>query len=180
MLQEITIEITNTAQLFHWKGYGLKLNIPPQSLPCGVNSCTITIMASLSGQYQFPAGKNLVSPVFWLKCEPSVNFLKELDLEIEHCARLENTSHLFMVRGICTQKELPYSFKLLRDGRSNFSKYSSYGVIALNSFSGYAVVDDHEEPNRKYLSYVFYMGPYIKRKIHFTVTWHLNAHITVS
>ena len=163
---------------FHWKGYGLKLEVPLQSLPQDINSCTITIIASLSGQYQFPAGKELVSPVFWLKCEPSVHFVKPLGLAIEHCAPLEKSSNLSMVRTKCTQEKLPYIFKPLHGG--TFSKNSSYGVIALKRFSGLGVVNDHEEPNRRYLSNVFYMGPSINRDIHFTVTWHLDAHITVS
>ena len=33
---------------------------------------------------------------------------------------------------------------------------------------------------RRYWSSVYYMGPPNNREIHFTVTWHDDAHVTVS
>ena len=176
-LHKTSILVTNSPQLFQWQGYGLKLCIPPQTLPSTVKSCTIIITASFSGQYQFPPNTELVSPVFWLQCKPQCKFNMPLTLEIEHCAPLENNLCLFMTRALCSQKDLPYLFKVLRGG--TFSENSSYGIIALNQFSGIAVVQERSD-ERRYWSNVFYMGPPNNRSIHFTVTWHDNAHITVS
>ena len=175
--KETQLTITNSRQTFVWKGYGLKLNIPPHALPDNTQSCTITIKASLSGQYQLPRNTELVSPVFWLKCYPMCKFRTPLTLEIQHCAPLTNTSHLFIARALCTQPNLPYEFKLLRGGI--FSTYSSYGVIDLNHFSGVCAVQEGSG-GRRYWSSVFYMGPHKNQKIHFAVTWHSDAHITVS
>ena len=171
--------MTNSSQSFHWEGYGLKLHIPPGSLPKSVENCTITIKASLSGQYQFPPDTELVSPVFWLMCEPRMRFNVPLTLEIEHCAPLENCLHLSMTRALCSQKDLPYLFRFLLEGTGTFTKYSTYGSIALGGFSGVGVVQERSE-ERRYWSNVFYMGPPNSRDIHFTVTWHTDAHITVS
>ena len=177
VLQKTSLCVKQSSQEFYWKGYGLKLQVPAQSLPNHIDSCTITITASLSGQYQFPADYELVSPVFWLKCEPSLTFNRPLNLEIQHCALLENSSRLSMVRAVCTQKDLPYLFKVIPSG--TFTNHSTYGVIALDRFSGMGVAQEGSKEKR-YLSNVFYMGPPNRREIHFTVTSHLDAHITVS
>lgn len=177
MLQETSVSVTQSAQQFHWEGYGLKLDIPSLSLPSHIDTCTITLTATLSGQYQFPENTELVSPVFWLKCEPSCKFKVPLHLYIQHCAPLDNSYHLFIARATCSQKDLPYSFRILHGGV--FSKHSSYGVIALDQFSGVGVVQERSD-ERRYLSNVFYMGPHSSRDIHFTITWHDDAHITVS
>ena len=109
ILQET--EVTNSPQFFQWQGYGMKLRISPQSLPSNVDSCTITITVSLSGQYKFPADTELVSPVFWFKCDPPCKFNKLLTLEIQHCVSLNlvNSSCLFMTRTQCTQKDFKLS-----------------------------------------------------------------------
>ena len=176
-LKETKVLINSSPQLFQWQGYGLKLHVPSQSLPSDVSSCTITIRASLSGQYRFPPDTHLVSPVFWLQCAPQCKFSKQLTLEIQHCAPLENNSSLRMVRAVCTQKDLPYSFKALHG--STFSKHSFYSAIALNQLSGVAVVQENSD-ERRYWSSVFYKGPPTNTSIYFTVTWDDPAHIEVS
>ena len=177
IVQEVKVFLTNEQQSFEWKGYGLKLNIPPNSLPNDVDSCVITIKASLAGQYQFPTNTELVSPVFWLQCNPICKFKVPLSLEIGHCAPLKNSFRLFMARAVCTQSELPYIFKALHG--SSFSTHSPYGVINLERFSGMAVIQERSD-ERRYWSSVFYMGPANKRKVHFTITWEDDVHITVS
>ena len=180
------MEVTNSSQLFNWKDYGLKLTIPQESLPDNVNSCTITIQVSLSGQYEFPDGTELAGPVFWLRCEPYCNFTSPLSLEIEHCALPEISNHLSMGRAVCTQKDLPYTFKVLHE--ATFSKQSSCGVIKLNSFSGFAVLLQKAvlslfRPHCHYWFDVFNMppgNPGSARHIHFAVTWNDSAHVMVS
>ena len=152
----------------------MKLVIPPQSLPRRIKKCTITIKASLAGQYQFPTDTELVSPVFWLRCKPQCKFTVPLSLEIQHCASTKK--NLFFARSQCTQKDLPYLFKVVLGG--TFSEHSSYGVTAVNQFSGYAVIVNGSN-QRRYCSSVYYMGPPNNRDIHFTVTWNDEAHITV-
>ena len=176
-INEMRVLVTNSPQLIQWQGYGLKLHIPQNSLPSDVDSCTITIEVSLSGQYQFPSNTELVSPVVWLRCDPCCKFNVPLSLEIQHCAPLKNSFRLFMARASCTQKDLPYSFKVLHGGV--FVESSPYGIIDLKHFCGVSVVQEKSD-QRRYWSNVFYMGPPSNRDIHFTVTWHDDAHINVS
>ena len=177
ILEEVKVYVTNNSAKFKWKGYGLRLHIPPGSLPKHIKLCTITIRASLSGQYQFPQNTHLVSPVFWLECKPYFKFNVPLTLEIQHCAPLEHSYRLYMVKARCTQKDLPYTFKTRHEG--TFTETSFYGSITMNSFSGVGVVQGRSD-ERRYWCNVFYMGPPNNRNVHFTVTWHTDAHVTVS
>ncbi len=176
-MQELTLEVTNSPQSVHWEDYGLKLNIPRDSLPPDIKSCTLTIKVSLSGQYQFPDDVELVSPVFWLACEPHCTFTHRLSLEIEHCALPENSNHLSMARAVCSQKDLPYTFEALPGG--TFSQHSSYGIIALPSFSGWSVVQKLSR-KRRYWFELFYIPFGTEWVIHFAIAWYSRAHMRVS
>ena len=165
------------AQRITWEGFGLKIYIEEGSLPPDVKKCIIFIKASLAGQYEFPEHSHLVSAVFWLRCEPMCKFTKPVTVEIQHCARSENVANLNLkfVRAVCSQKQLPYTFKLLR---GNFTSHSSYGVIELNSFSGVAITQEGSE-DREYCSQLFYFGQLSSCTIHFVITWNLEAYLTV-
>jgi hypothetical protein len=109
-------------------------------------------------------------------------FAKPITVEIQHCAKSENANNLKLsfVRTVCSQKQLPYTFKELPGG--NFTSHSSYGVIELNNFSGVGVTQDGSE-DRKYCSRLFYMHSShevpVNREIHFVVTWNEETHLTV-
>ena len=161
-----------------WEGFGLRLHIQEDSLPAGMEQCTLNIKASLAGQYEFPENSSLVSAVFWLRCEPTCKFAKPVRVEIQHCAKSENVDSLKMkfVRALCSQAQLPYTFKELG---GDFNRYSSYGVIQVNGFSGLAVTQEGSE-EREYCSQLFYLGQPSSCQIHFVVTWNIEAHLTVS
>ena len=176
---EMTVVVNSSqGQRIDWKGFGLKLTIHEGSLPADVQQCMITIKASLAGQYEFPDNSHLVSAVFWLRCEPMCKFTKPITVEIQHCARSENVDNLNLkfVRAVCSQKQLPYTFKQLK---GNFTSHSSFGAIELDSFSGLAITQEGSE-DREYCSQLFYLGHPNMCTIHFVVTWNLAAHLTVS
>ena len=160
-----------------WEGFGLRLHIQEDSLPAGMEQCTLNIKASLAGQYEFPENSSLVSAVFWLRCEPMCKFTKPVRVEIQHCAKSENVDNLKMkfVRALCSQTQLLYTFKELG---GDFNRHSSYGVIQVNGFSGIAVAQKGSE-EREYCSQLFYLCQPSSCQIHFVVTWNLEAHLTV-
>ena len=172
---------SSCAQQITWEGFGLKLHICEGSLPAGMEQCTINIKASLAGHYEFPDNHHLVSAIFWLYCDPLCKFKKPVRVEIQHCARLENASKLNFVRAVCSQKQLPYTFKLLG---GNFTSHCSYGVIDVNSFSGLAVTQEGSE-ERNYLANLLFKEvkgrhtPVIV-ELYFVVTCSTDAHRTVS
>ena len=169
--------VTNEDQQFIWKEFGLKLTIPSGVLPPGVDQCELLFKASLSGHYLLPKNYHLVSPIFWIRCEPHCKFAKPVTLEIQHCALDQNISKLSFIRALCTQKELPYSFEVISGGI--FSKSSSYGLIQLNRFSGIGVAQKGSE-EREYCASLFYLTQSIHDcQIDFTVTWNTEAHRNV-
>ena len=132
---EMTVVVHSShGQQIIWPGYGLRLNIPKGCLPAGMEQCTINIKASLAGQYEFPENSHLVSAIFWLRCEDVHKFTKPITVEIQHCAKSENVTNLSFVRAVCSQEQLPYTFKQLPG--SNFTSHSSYGVIEQFLWSG--------------------------------------------
>ena len=163
------------AQQITWQEFGLKLQIDEGSLPAGIDQCTLTIKASLAGQYEFPDNTYLVSAIFWLRCEPMCKFTKLVRVEMQHCARAENLKLKFL-RAVCSQKQLPYTFK---DLGGDFTRHRSYGVVEVSGFSGLVITQEGSE-EREYCSHLFYLGRPNSCHIHFVLTWNLEAHLTVS
>ena len=181
MSASTTMVITAKKESFMLKECGLKLHVSDKCLPMGIYQCKITIMVSIAGQYDFPENCHPVSAIFWLRCEPICTFVKPVTLEMDHCAKRVNASKLCFVKATCSQKELPYTFRKLKEGV--FNRHTSYGVVELHSFSGVGVVqEDSREVEREYCAMLFYIGKTIPRyefQIHFVVTWNTKAHLSV-
>ena len=89
---------------------------------------------------------------------------------MEHCAKSQGM--LSFAKAIFIQRNLPHDFEILP---GNFNEHSSYGVLEVNSFSGYTIVDQ-ESNERDYCAQLFYLDP----QIHFAITCNTKAHNTVS
>ena len=170
--------VTNSEQSFHWTGYGFKLHIPQDSLPAGVDQCLLHISASIAGQYQFPDNMELVSAVYWVRCDPVCRFQHPLTAELQHCAKMTSSTKLVFLRAFCSQKHLPYTFIKLEE-LGSFTDQSSYGSLQLDHFSGIAVAGVSIE--RLYIACLYYLvRDLYTREIHFVITWDDTTHITVS
>ena len=179
--------MTNNADEFRWKKYGLTLHICENSLPKDVEKCTISIKASVAGQYQFPENFHLVSAIFWFRPKPMCKFTKSITMEMEHCAKSENFAKLSFMRANCTQEKLPYTFKKIG---GHFTSERHIGSIELNGFSGEGIVQ--EVPPNKHKDSVQYLRKYsamifhcihqksISYRIDFVVTWNTKTHLAVS
>ena len=150
---------------FHWKGHGLKLYIPADALrptTPAPEPITMTIRASINGQFLLPSDLQLVSGIYWVSF--SKQFSKPVTLGVQHCCNLEDldqVSSLCFVAAKCTQKELPYSFKKMTE-KSAFSTESCYGTIELTHFSGVGIGRFTEEEaiarerwNKHYIAQVY-------------------------
>ena len=163
----------------------MKLHIKENSLPVGTDQITIYIKASIAGHYDPPESYQQVSPIFWFLCEPICKLEKEVILELQHCATPESTSDLSFARAVCSQKDLPYSFKLLNDG-GQFSNQGPYGLLRLSKFSGIGTFLKRlvrgNELRRWYFACLYYpiSSDPISQEIHVVVTWNTPAHVTVS
>ena len=175
---QTSVMVTNSEQSFHWTGYGLKLHIPKGSLPDGVNQCLLHLLASTAGQYQFPDYMELVSAVYWVRCNPFCQFQQPLAVELQHCAKMTSSTKITFVRAICSQKDLPYTFKKL-EGRGSFTDQSSHWLLQLDHFSGFGIAGEGLE--RLYIACLYYLvRDLYTREIHFVITWDDLTHTKVS
>jgi len=179
VIGETHFTVPNKGGSFEWKGFGLRLYVPKNSIPASMAECTINIKASLSGEFQFPEDSDLLSPVFWISVP--CQFLKPVTLEIQHCTLREDEtfiSDLKFVSARCSQKSLPYTFRPLDDGV--FTSHSSYGSIQLTHFSGVAITGKKRTP-RSHCVHVYYSNKGILNwRFYFIITQNLDTPITVS
>ena len=179
------ISMTTSEQFFYWEGYGLHLYIPEGALPPEVKSaCTISIEASVVGNYVFPDNSHPVSAVYWFHCDPKYKFSKPVILELQHCAKQQNLQALSFVkaRSIEGQSEAKFSRALGCGGTNHgiFPSHSTYGFIQLDQFCGYGVVQEGSE-NREYRANLYYLPQGINQfQIDFTVLWNTDTHHSVS
>ena len=163
---------------FEWKGYGLRLYVPKDSLPPGVRECRVNIRASFSGQFQFYENSDLLSPVFWIFAP--YKFTKPVTLEIQHCAFREDDatlSSLSFVSASCSQRSLPYRFRQLDGGV--FTTHSSYGSIELSHFSGFGITGRKRTP-QSYCAHLYHtMKQTYDWRYYFILTQDLDAKNTV-
>ena len=179
VIAETSVLITNQAQTFNWRGYGLKLHIPQGALPAGLEECRLLIKVGLSGQFALPENTSLVSAVYWIDSEPRHKFTQLLTVEIQHCVKLAHTSKLSFVHAKCSQKYLPYEFEAKEGGV--FSSESGYGCVQLTHFSIWSLIYKMLVPGVLYCARLYHLRKGVNRiDIHFVITKDLETHATVS
>lgn len=172
--------VTNKAFSFPWKHHGFKLHVPENALQEGTSKCLVNIRVSLAGQFELPKGCELVSAVYWVAA--SGKFTKPVTIEVQHCANFNKSNQLRFVRTSCSQKSLPYKFKVIDGGL--FSLGSKYGILSMTQFSGIGIVKQVEtsEPSCQYCAQVYFTVKHLPDYwyCHFVVTKDLEMCLTVS
>ena len=93
----------------------------------------MAVKVILAGQFKFPEHRQLISAIYWVSS--SVVFLKEVAVNIKHCAIVQSDdqcSQLKFIIAKCSQNELPYTF---REREGLFNSHTQYGAIKLKQFS---------------------------------------------
>lgn len=161
---------------FDWEGYGFKIDIPAGTIKAE-DTCQITIRVIKKGQFNFPKYSDVVSGVYWI--HSTHQFLKPVDVILNHCAKLESIDDCKQMKFIiarCNQEELPYNFSI-KGG--SFSPKNTEGIVSLKSFSIISIIwayffPEHppiEEPaplSQSYYSIYFF----VKQKN--PKTWHYD------
>ena len=151
---------------YQWERFGFKVDIPAGAITTesGCGPVTMSIQASLSGEYQLPDDRVFVSGVYWIALSPPVKLAEKATISIQHCAS-EKDDTLSFITAKCTQKNLPYQFKELPGG--SFSE-PGVGSIQVDHFSAFAI------SGREKYSYAIHTY-YVPRQLSI---W--EAHITVT
>ena len=133
VLAKMMVLVTNEEQHTVWEGYGLRLHIPPNSLPEDLDQCNIKIEVTLSGNFQLPEDGVLVSAVYSFSHDLGDKELRRsVTLEMQHCATSSVLNDLHVVRAV----DVPYKFEILPGG--NFARSDGYGAIDLSGFSRFS------------------------------------------
>ena len=144
MFGETVLEVVgDQPQKLEWPGYGFYIEVPEGALPPGVTA-SVGVKVILGGQFHFPEGSQLISALYWISS--SEVFIKEVAVNIQHCAVIKNKEQCSTFRFIiakCSQEVLPYRFK---ERSGVFNPHTQYGTIKLKQFSiaGATAPDDTE------------------------------------
>ena len=195
VIDKTSFTYTGKAQSYKWRRFGFRMHIPENALPPEVDECRIHVKVSLSGQFQFPEGTELISGVYWITT--AHKFLKAVTIEIQHCTKVvehqQQISSLTYIVARCNQEDLPYQFKVLEGGV--FSPHSRYGSIKLTHFSGVGISSRTprrpslkemlgrraHQPVKVYCARIYYSSRGINRwEVYIAIMWDLQLHIAVS
>ena len=123
-----SLQLTNKEQHIVWKGYGLRLHIPCNTLPDDCSSCNLTISVSLSGNFELPEDGVLVSAVYSFTHDLGDRELRnQITLEMQHCASVHVLNDLRVLRAVSPSNK----FEVVPGG--HFA--DGYSVIKLHHFS---------------------------------------------
>ena len=129
------MQVTNEEQDIVWEGYGLRLHIPPNSLPEDLNQCSVKIEVALSGDFQLPEDGVLVSAVYSFSHDFGDKELRRsVTLEMQHCANTSASNDLCVVKAV----DETCKFEIFPGG--NFNCSDGYGAINLNHFSRFSTI----------------------------------------
>jgi hypothetical protein len=132
VIAEKTVQVTNEEQHIVWEGYGLRLHIPPNSVPEGRSCFQLKIAVALSGYFKLPEDGNLVSAVYAFSHDLGDRVLRHpITVEMQHCATTSALSNLRMVRAD-ENLDKPNELKVIPGGF--FNRSDGYGAIKLHHF----------------------------------------------
>ena len=138
--EQVTVD--NETRTLSWAEHGLKIHIAQGTLPDVESECTFTLGVTCdTSNFQFPPNGMLVTPMYYIK--PSVELLKPVKLEIEHCCDFKSEKGSKQLRAVLahtTSQNPPYKFESMKDG--DFPVDSSWGRVTVSSFTWYAFLLD--------------------------------------
>ena len=165
-------------QKVEWAGYGFYIEVPEGALPPEVTA-SVTVKVVAGDQFQFPKNRQLISAIYWVSS--SQLFLKEVAVNIQHCAVIKNKEQCSMFRFIiakCSQEVLPYRF---REREGVFNPHTQYGTIKLKQFSliGETAPDDTETHCTALMFYKEQISDPMVVDFHFVVVKDLEFYLQV-
>ena len=128
--------MTNKGQPIVWEDYGLRLHIPPNSLPedCSELQLTMTVSRATDCELR-DRGGNLVSAVYSFSHNLGErNLRQKATLEIQHCAQ-GSYIPLYIVQSDSLVP--PHKFQSLEGGK--FDSSDRYASIELDHFCSFSV-----------------------------------------
>ena len=137
VIAERTVDITNEKQDIVCEGYGLRLHIPPNSLPEDCTQLTLHMTVSRAMNYKLPAEEGiLVSAVYSFSHSLGDRKLRQpVTLQIQHCVASGSLSPLCILQS--DEMSPPYQFHILHEGK--FDSSDGYASIEVDHFCSFGV-----------------------------------------
>ena len=135
---KLTIERSEVLQTLEWKNHGLKIHVPPGTLPDSEDTCDIVVATSFSGSFILPKDHTLISAIYYI--QPTMKLTKPVTLEIEHCCSIEtenDTKSIVPIFAQSSSRKPPYVFQPLNDGV--FTPGSFWGSFNVSMFSWFTL-----------------------------------------
>ena len=131
---KLTIERSDELQTLEWKKHGLKVHVPPGTLPDSEDTCDIDVATSFSGSFILPKDHTLISAIYYIR--PAKKLTKLVTLEIEHCCSIKNENDaesIVPIHAQCSSRNPPYVFQPLDS--CTITPGSFYGSFEVSTFS---------------------------------------------
>ena len=134
--------------LLNWEEYGLRITIPHEAVPL-YDTVEVAITALVGGEFILPEDTELVSAVYAISV--SKQFLKPVQLEIQHCVSIENPAHSnYLSFATVPSDEASCEFQPVK-GAGEFSVRSRYGSISTTEFSRWSIIKKVRRRIRRFL-----------------------------
>ena len=126
----------DTPQLLNWEEYGLRITIPHDAVH-QPDTVEVAITALVGGEFILPEDTELVSAVYAISV--SKQFLKPVQLEIQHCVSIEKPAHSnYLSFATAPSDRPPYHFQPVEGGI--FAIGNRYGGISVSGFSIWSII----------------------------------------
>ena len=146
--------------LLNWEEYGLRITIPHEAVPL-YDTVEIAITALVGGEFILPEDTELVSAVYAISV--SKQFLKPVQLEIQHCVSIEEPAHSnYLSFATAPSDEASCEFQPVK-GAGEFFIGCRYGSIYITDFSLWSIIKRFRRrptatpsPTNRYFGQVMY------------------------
>ena len=147
-LEVVLVKWSSKSQTVDLNEYGFRIHFPPSV--SAESEFKLTVGVSLSGTFDLPPNTTLVSATYYI--ETSVELLKPVEIEIEHCVSTKRTSGLIFASADTRSMSPPYQLRRLNGGI--FSTGLSWGLIEVSTFSSYGILCEDTDPLIDYSGYL--------------------------
>ena len=146
--------------LLNWEQYGLRITIPHEAVPL-YDTVEVAITALVGGEFILPEDTELVSAVYAISV--SKQFLKPVQLEIQHCVSIEKPAHNNCLSfATAPGDEASCEFQPVK-GAGEFSIGSRYGSIYITEFSLWSIIKKKLKRNTHSSSYSIHPPIHVSR-----------------
>ena len=133
---------SNGVELSHLEDAGIAVSVPEQALSASEEPLELSVHPCFTGPFKLPEGYESASPAYLIQHSTKADFQKNVTLQIQHYARLQNEDDcdkmiFFSANSTpeCVDGSSPvYTFKEIKSAKGVFRSGDQQAEIALRHF----------------------------------------------